>query len=164
MLATDTQTRAKYLSSTSASSLPMILWDIAESDYYAISNGSTVTSVSIGDTLWLSPFTYQEQIPWLLYRNKPEVDCYLANHQEVSTFLRSAHSILQQYFGRNVQVTLEVIKYPDQDSTDDLVGWIQSRDDVRIGLEKLQNLEDDWFLKQPISIVSHFNFNLETVE
>ena len=62
----------------------------------------------------------------------------------------------------SIEIVLEVLTYPDETVHEELVGWIQSTDDVSEGLAKLGRFEDEWFLDHMAEIGHKFNFNIET--
>ena len=98
------------------------------------------------------------------YRNPDEVMAYLERYPEIEGFMEAAQPELTRYFGRTVHVILEVITYPEEsDHQEELVGWIQSSDDVDEGLDKLGRFDDDWFLDHMDEINGKFNFNIETI-
>ena len=101
-------------------------------------------------------------LPKISYRNPDEVKAYLACHPELESFLASAWPALIRCFGEPVDIILEVMTYPDEEIYQELVGWIQSTDDVQEGLEKLERFEDEWFLDHLSEVDNKFNFNIET--
>jgi len=94
-------------------------------------------------------------------RRESKVRRFLLIHSHLIDVLFEAHPFLQKYFGPNPRVELEVISYPDEAAYDELVGWIQSTDDVSEGLDKLERFEEDWFLDRLDQIGNRFNFNIE---
>jgi hypothetical protein len=96
------------------------------------------------------------------YRDPNKVVAYLKRHPEVVSFMSRAWPALIRTFGTPVDVALEVISYPEAHAHDELVGWIQSTDDVYEGLDKLERFESEWFLDHLPEIGNKFNFNIET--
>jgi len=97
------------------------------------------------------------------FRNPEAVEAYLAQHPIVEVALYEAAPLLQEIFGASVRVVLEVLSYPEEGSYDELVGWIQSTDDVLAGLEKLEKFEEVWLPEHLDLSINTFNFNLETI-
>jgi hypothetical protein len=106
---------------------------------------------------------FEEELSFLnvSYRNR-EVETYLARHPEIEDFIQTAWPALVECFEGPVDIVLEVITYPDEIGHEELVGWIQSTDDVDKGLEKLERFEDEWFLDHMAEVDNKFNFNIET--
>jgi hypothetical protein len=99
---------------------------------------------------------------WISYRNQENVKTYLARHPEIVDFLTTAYPSLVRIFGNSVEIVLEVLHFPERNASDELVGWIQSSDEVEIGLQKLEQFEEAWFLDHMAKIDHRFNFNIET--
>jgi hypothetical protein len=95
------------------------------------------------------------------YRNSEAVRAYLATYPEIEDFLKETLPVLFRCFGGPVNVVLEVVTYPENGAYDELVGWIQSTDDVSEGLEKLDRFGDEWFPEQLSRVGNRFSFNIE---
>jgi len=100
-------------------------------------------------------------LPRLSYRNQKTVEAYLKMYPEIQNFIDSAWPALVAHFGEHVEVVLEVMVYPDEESTTELVGWIQSRDTVEITLENFEQFTDHWYLDHMGETENKFNFNIE---
>ena len=96
------------------------------------------------------------------YRNDKAVDVYLTRHPGIMDFIKAAWPALTRCFGKPVDIVLEVMTYPEEAPYEELVGWIQSTDDVYVGLEKFERFEDEWFLDHLEQVGDRFNFNIET--
>ena len=96
------------------------------------------------------------------YRNAKAVDVYLTRHPGIMDFIKAAWPALIRCFGKPVDIVLEVMTYPEEAPYEELVGWIQSTDDVYVGLEKFERFEDEWFLDHLEQVGDRFNFNIET--
>ncbi len=88
---------------------------------------------------------------------------YLERHPQIKDFLVGTWPTVAKYFGEAVTIVLEVMTYPAENAYDELVGWIQSTDDIQKGLEKLEQLEDELFQEQIVKIGNRFNFNIEFI-
>ncbi|NIT62023.1 MAG: hypothetical protein GWN00_39265 [Aliifodinibius sp.] len=96
------------------------------------------------------------------YRNSEMVEAFLAAYPKIPSFIKAAAPVLTKYFGQPLEMVLEVMSYPEEGAEEDLIGWIQSHDDVEEGLNKLERFEDEWFLDHMAEVDYRFNFNLET--
>lgn len=102
-------------------------------------------------------------IPRVSYRNPAAVETYLARYPEIESFIEAAWPALIECFDASIEIVLEVITYPaDEAIHQELVGWIQSSDDVDDGLAKLEQFEDEWYLDHMAEVGHKFNFNIET--
>lgn len=99
--------------------------------------------------------------PTLTYRNSKAVKDYLTRHPDIEGFIKRAWPALVECFGGPVEIVLELLTYPDESAHQELVGWIQSTDTVEVGLEKLEQFEDTWFLEHMHQVGDRFNFNIE---
>lgn len=101
--------------------------------------------------------------PPVSYRNPDAVESYLARYPEVEDFIAAAWPALVECFDDSIEIVLEVLSYSaDETTQEELVGWIQSTDDVDDGLTKLERFEDEWYLDHMDEIGHKFNFNIET--
>jgi hypothetical protein len=100
--------------------------------------------------------------PRVSYRNPAAVTAYLARYPEIEDFIQAAWPALAECFEGPIEIVLEVLTYPDEAIHEELVGWIQSTDDIDEGLAKLDRFEDEWFLDHMAEVGSKFNFNIET--
>ncbi len=96
------------------------------------------------------------------YKNPEAISSYLSRYPEIEDFIETAWPALIECFDGPIDIVLEVITYPDESAHEELVGWIQSTDDVNEGLEKLERFEDEWFLDHMAEVDNKFNFNIET--
>lgn len=95
------------------------------------------------------------------YRNPPAVVGFLRAYPHLMEFLLEAYPYLERHFGPEPDIVLELVAYPEETAYDELVAWIQSEDQVREGLEKLEEFEEEWFLDRLAEIGNEFNFNIE---
>jgi hypothetical protein len=101
---------------------------------------------------------------------RPNISCrnqaaktFLGYYPEIEQFLENSWPALTSHFGDDIAVVLELLTYPEPGGHSELVGWIQSHDDVYEGLDKLERFKDEWFLDHIDEIEDRFNFNIETV-
>lgn len=118
----------------------------------------------ISDVANETVLTFLEELPSpnIFYRNSEAVKDYLARYPKIENFIKAAWPALVECFEGPVDIVLEVLTYPDKSACEELVGWIQSNDNIDQGLEKLERFEDEWFLDHMAEIEHKFNFNLET--
>jgi len=95
------------------------------------------------------------------YRNPEKVEGYLLSYPEITDFLSESWSRLEKHFGKDVRVVLEVISHPGEHPYEELVGWIQSMDQIEVGLDKLEKFEEEWLTEQLQKVGNVFNFNIE---
>ena len=100
-------------------------------------------------------------IPRVTFRNREAVVAFLERHPEIEPFLGSALPVLTKCFDAPIEVDLEVMSYAYESAYDELVGWIQSTDDVDTGMKKLDRFEEEWFLDHMEMVHNKFNFNIE---
>lgn len=99
--------------------------------------------------------------PRILFRNAFQVRSYLEAHPDVNDLLRQAWPQLVKIFGPAVEVVLELLYWAEELMEPELVGWIQSTDDIESGLQKLDAIADEWFLHRTDQFNTRFNFNIE---
>ena len=77
--------------------------------------------------------------------------------------LLEAHAYLERYFGLDPQVVLEVVSDPDSNDSEELFANIRTSLPVDEALERLDQLDQGWFLAQLGRTGGRFNFSLEFV-
>jgi hypothetical protein len=97
----------------------------------------------------------------LSYRNPEAAKEYLADHPEIEKFIEAARPTLNQFFGTPLEIILELVIYPDETASEELVGWIQQTGDVDECLIRFEQFEDEWFLDHMDQVGDKFNFNIE---
>lgn len=116
------------------------------------------------DVIWSDSIGEQYFTPQILHRNHEEVVSYLENNPEISGFVNKCGQDLVKFFGSSVSIVLEVMEHhTESDSYKELIGWIQSTDDVQNGMEKLEKFEDIWLQDQINKLGNKFNFNIEFI-
>ena len=140
------------------SSVPFVLDQVGAHTNTATSVWAADQSIVLAETS-----ARRHRPPRITYQNREKVSDFLDHHPEIGAFVRAALPVLVRYFGSAVNVVLEVMVYPEDGGPEELVGWIQSTDDVYEGLEKLERFEDEWFLDHLAEAGGIFNFNVETV-
>jgi hypothetical protein len=132
---------------------------------YLVSTDIDLPTPEINETV--STFFFdahtQTTVPQLIHRNPEAVEDFLARYPQIFDFIQAAWPELIECFGGPVDIVLELITFPDESAHEELVGWIQSTDDVIDGLEKFERFEDEWFLDHMDKVGDKFNFNLETL-
>lgn len=117
-------------------------------------NGKTLKNAPIAEAIFEARVSY---------RNPVAVETYLARYPEIEGFIEAAWPALVECFDDSIEIVLELLTYPaDETIHKELVGWIQSTDDVDEGLAKLERFEDEWYLDHMAEVGNKFNFNIET--
>ncbi len=80
------------------------------------------------------------------FRNRDEVEDYLRRHDCVANVLLEAPERIKSYFGRDAQVALEVITYPD-DGDRKLFAFILTLPPVEQALNLRDQLDEEWWLE-----------------
>lgn len=80
------------------------------------------------------------------FRNCDEVKDYLRRHDYVVSVLLEAPERIKSYFGRDAQVALEVITYPD-DGDRKLFAFILTLPPVEQALNLRDQLDEEWWLE-----------------
>ena len=88
---------------------------------------------------------------------------FLEHHPAVEGIIRDSQPALARLFGEPLHIILERIRYPEEQSSDELVAWIQSDLPVDEALDRLDRFEDWWFVAHQDATASRFNFNVETL-
>ncbi len=99
-----------------------------------------------------SKITYEvgqmAQIIDLLYtfRNRPEVEQFLQEHEFLLPLLVDAYPVIEKHFGPNPEVVLEVVAEPESVDDLELVAFIRTNLSPDQALDKLHRFDDEWFL------------------
>lgn len=100
-------------------------------------------------------------LPHVYYRNAKQVRGFLAKHSHIAPFLQVVWPTLIKYFGKDTEVYLELLDYPEAMTYPELVAWIQCSESVEDGLQKLDAFEDELSENNLHNVSPHFNFNIE---
>jgi hypothetical protein len=96
------------------------------------------------------------------FRNPVEVKGFLMEHNQTLSVLWNARSVVEEFFGNNVSIALEVVHDPEAENIKQLFGYINaaplSPDEA---FERFTAFDETWFLKQFELTGGLFNFNLE---
>jgi hypothetical protein len=84
-------------------------------------------------------------------------------HPEVIETLIEARPRLEEHFGPQVKVSLELVSDPEADATEQLFAYIVTSLPVDEGINRLDAFDEDWFLHQIDRVAGRLNFNLEFV-
>ncbi len=100
-----------------------------------------------------------------IYRLRDEADTpgFLRTYPVLIDLLLEAPIHLERCFGPNPQVVLEVVTDPESDDSEELFANIRTSLPVEEALERLNQLDDMWFLAQLGRTGGRFNFNLEFI-
>ncbi len=96
------------------------------------------------------------------FRNPTEIKGFLVDHSALIPILKEAYSVVEEFFGNDVPVVLEVVKDPEAAEFEQLFGYIKVADfSPEEAFERLSAFDDAWFLKQVDVVGGYLNFNLE---
>jgi hypothetical protein len=80
------------------------------------------------------------------FRGKEAVLHYLEQNTNLIPVLNSAPEQIKNYFPE-ATLTLEISLDPEEPELDELVLWISSNEEVEKALDKLQELDENWWLE-----------------
>jgi len=96
------------------------------------------------------------------FRNSDEVKKFLIDNKRIFSVLWDTRPVVEEFFGNDVSIALEVVNDPESANVKQLFGYINtgalSSDEA---FERLSAFDEVWFLKQFDSTGGLFNFNLE---
>jgi len=81
-----------------------------------------------------------------IFRRSPEVMEFLEAHPFLVPLLVEAHDKIGEYFGPQPEVVLEIVTDPEVDDDRELFAFIQTGLSPEQALDKLERLDDDWWL------------------
>lgn len=96
-------------------------------------------------------------------RNAAAIQRFLHAYPQLVEILLEACVYLQEHFGPDPQVTLEVVSDPEVEGVEELFAYILTSLPVHEALARLHRLDEEWFLDQLDRVGGQFNFNLEFV-
>jgi hypothetical protein len=96
-------------------------------------------------------------------RHAAAIRRFLHAYPQLVEVLLEAHLHLQKYFGPDPQVILEVVSDPEIEDADELIAYIRTDLSADEALERLNGLDEEWFLDQLDRVGGRFNFNVEFV-
>jgi hypothetical protein len=114
--------------------------------------------------LWL--ILYEARIAKLktiyTFRNGDDIRQFLLDHRSILSVLWEARPVVEEFFGNDVSVDLEVVNDPEASHSKQLFGYIGTASlSPEEAFERLNAFDEVWFLKQFDLTGGLFNFNLE---
>lgn len=97
------------------------------------------------------------------FRNVKAVISFLSEHPFLIAFLREAYTAIEQSFGRDPQIEIEIVADPEVPGLVQMFGYIVSSLGPEEAGERLQRFDRSWFLKQLPRVKGLTNFDLEFV-
>lgn len=94
------------------------------------------------------------------FRNTEAVRRFLGAHPHLIEIILEAYPYLVKHFGPNPQVMLEVVRDPEAERPEQLFAYILTSLDADEALDRLDRLDEEWFLDQSDRVGDFFNFNL----
>ncbi len=104
----------------------------------------------IADTAELSAIDseFQELSRFYSFRNPAEVFSFLQTHPFLTPLLLEAYPQIEERFGPNPEVVLEVITDPEAADDQELFAFIRTDLAPEEALEKLHQLDENWWLDE----------------
>jgi len=100
----------------------------------------------------------------IFYSQPEEAIEFLSTNPSIELFINNCWSDLLKFFGQSVCVKLDVMKHYGENPYKELIGWIQSKEEIEEGLDKLDLFCEKW-LKEQIKLCDNkFNFNIEFID
>ncbi len=97
------------------------------------------------------------------FRNGEAILDFLREHPFLVNLLQEAYAAIEQSFGTNPEVFLEVVADPEVQGLLEMFGYIVSGLPPEEAGKQLQQFDRDWFLKQLPRIKGLLNFDVEFV-
>lgn len=97
-----------------------------------------------------------------LYRlhDATQVRGFLRSHPHLVDVILEAYPHVQKHFGSNPEVVLEVVTDPEAEGSELLFAYILTSLPTKEALDRLDRLDEDWFLDQFDRVGDLFGFNL----
>lgn len=96
------------------------------------------------------------------FRNPTEIKGFLVHHRPMIPILKEAYFTVEEFFGNDVPVALELIKDPEAAKVEQLFGYIKIEDfSPEEAFHHLNAFDEAWYLKQVDVIGGYLNFSLE---
>lgn len=97
------------------------------------------------------------------FRNVTAIRRFLHIHPRLIDVLLEARAHLQEHFGPDPQVVLQVVEDPEAENWSQLFAYILTDLPVDEAQARLEKLDEEWFLNQLYQVNNLFDFNLEFV-
>jgi len=100
----------------------------------------------------------------IFYSQPEEAIEFLSENPSIELFINKCWFDLLEIFGESVHIVFDVMEHYDEIPHKELIGWIQSKEEIEVGLDKLDLFYEKW-LKEQIKICDNkFNFNIEFID
>lgn len=100
--------------------------------------------------------------PWgpFILRNEVVTHQYLAEHRWLHQPLRETYRKIAEYFPDS-EISLELVNDPEIIDTTEIVAWISTHLDIDEAFDRLQRLDNEWFLNVLDQFRNQFTINLD---
>ena len=96
------------------------------------------------------------------FRNPVDVKKFLIDNKRIFSVLWDARPVVEEFFGNNISISLEVVNDPEAENIKQLFGYINvTAFPPEEAFERFNMFDETWFLKQFDLTGGLFNFNLE---
>lgn len=96
-----------------------------------------------------------------LFRGRSEIEKFLINYPFLVSFLQEAYGQIKTYFGESAQLILEVITDPEIAGAQELTIFIRTNLSSDEALQKLEQLDEGWWLDTAIDIREKLCIDIE---
>jgi len=97
------------------------------------------------------------------FLNPFEVRGYFLDYPFLIELLFEAFPEIERFFGRNPRVVLKVVKDPDIEGEEQLFAYIHTALSAEEALNRMDRLDEEWFLDKIDYTEGKFNLNIEFV-
>jgi hypothetical protein len=95
------------------------------------------------------------------FRNRREVFHFIEQNPEIMEYVNETIPDLTHVFGKSISIVFELMTHNENEYYEELIGWIQSSDNIDEGLEKFDLFQNNWLERQIKIVGDKFNFNIE---
>lgn len=122
----------------------------------------TQNTTLASDTLDVEEYLY-EIVPISTWRRPDTVRRFLVRHPYLLELLPDAFRHVRRLFGADTPIELDITTDPEGTGPDVLFAYIVTSRPVDEALVLLNQLDEQWYLLQPVDVLEIFNFNLHFV-
>lgn len=98
-----------------------------------------------------------------IFRNRSEVMGFAVNNSFLLQPLHEAYNQIRNYFGESVQAVLEVVADPEFFEDQELVIFIRTDLSPDEAFEKLEQMDDEWWLDVPATVRKNLCIDVEFI-
>ena len=112
-------------------------------------------------TILLAPIAEADALTeFYTFRNRKDVLCFLQENFILASLLKEAYPVLECYFGKEIEVVLEVMHSPEGGDPGPLIAWVYTHASLEEAMAQEALFLEGWWIDHPAQTEAPLLFNM----